>query len=312
MKKSFEFDHHPEVVEDGKALKRIERLNMKEDLASPEARVKLFSSLTDEQYKKMFGYINSLTRGERINYDYEDGQFPSGETPPFESKEKLMNETFEAVRQILSASDEEEIDETELKHRLRKAGLTLAGGINYIHPKENGNGRTGRVLHYLMEYGSDRGDKVFEDELYSIIAKTPTYEGDIAYPMYDTPPAELERALEGYARQHDEDYESLHPRDKASARVKTFLEMMKNDIDVPIIEEVLIRTQLYDGSEVQIEKIQPSEIGGDELYERLYVSSSTVPNRGVEEISPEMERVKSERKDELKENNTIKIEMDLI
>ena len=50
----------------------------------------------------MTGYISSLTGGEQIEYDYSDGKFTEGVTPPLEDKEQLMDLAFKAVREIMA------------------------------------------------------------------------------------------------------------------------------------------------------------------------------------------------------------------
>lgn len=307
--KFFEYDHHPEVVENGKALRRIEKLNIKEDLISPESRVKFFSSLTDEQFKKMFCYINSITQGNVIDYEYQDGQLPFESTPSLENKEALMNKTFEVVRDILSLHNEEEISEEKIRNILRKAGLTLAGAINYIHPKLNGNGRTARVLHYLLEYGSERGEKLFEDELYTIIAKTPVYEGETALAVDTTPPTELMSSLSTYASREYPLYNNLDSRVKAEVNIRLFLKMMKGDITVPIHKESVIINNLT--QDTNIERIPANEINGDELYEKNYIAHSTTPNRNRNDINQDAQRTISKRgKDLTNKLNTIVIPME--
>ncbi|MEX2028676.1 MAG: hypothetical protein WD988_04235 [Candidatus Curtissbacteria bacterium] len=101
MSEPIQEDHHPEIVENNKATRRLEILGVKEKLADPNTRREFFKSMSDERYKKMLGYINSLTRGKRIKYDYEDGRVPMDPTPPEEDKDHLMQQTFETVREIL-------------------------------------------------------------------------------------------------------------------------------------------------------------------------------------------------------------------
>lgn len=275
---TFEEEHHPEIVEGGKAIRRLERLNVKEDLTSPEKRVDFFKRLTDAQYKKMLGYINSLTRGERVRYDYADGQLPMQETPALDQKEPLMNETFASIREILGRK------EVPPRDMLRLAALTLAGAINVTHPYENGNGRTGRVMHYLMEFGTERGDALFEDELYALIAKLPLLKEDSAKVIDDTPPPELDHALGAYTKTHDATYGSLDLRAKAAEKVRTFLSMMKGEITVPILDEVIIFRRLKTSDPWEKLRYEPGEIDGRELYLQFYLAESTAPNRTADEI----------------------------
>jgi hypothetical protein len=225
MTEKVEFDHYPEVVADGKGIRRLELMGLDEHLADPAERRRLFETMSNEGYTKMFGFVNSLTRGEKPNYSYEDGNLPMLETPKLEDKSALMDATFESVRGILS--DRETDDATAL----RRAGLTMAGAIDYIHPKENGNGRTGRTLHYLMEFGTGRGDRAFGDEMYAVIGKLPMYDTDSKKALDDSPPSQLENALnqEIYRSVDETTLKGMDARDLAAARVITFLDMMSGN-----------------------------------------------------------------------------------
>ncbi|NBP57973.1 Fic family protein [bacterium] len=327
MEKFFEYDHHPEIVENNKGLRRLEKLNVKEDLISPESRKDFFLNLTDEQYKKMFCYINSITRGERINYEYEDGILPSLSTPSIEDKERLMNSAFQTVRDILNQSNQENITEEELRYILRRAGLTMAGAINYIHPKSNGNGRTARILQYIIEYGIDRGSKLFEEELYSIISKQPIYEGDELLAIETNPPEELNSAISEYNFQNHPQYGDLNSREQASLNVDVFLSMMKGEITVPVNKDYKITRLPYIGyikKDIEgrgkrvllsgniVETIPKGTINGDELYEQSYVAYSTVPNRKPSDIPQDLNKNTLSRKERLSVINTLSVPGDLV
>lgn len=270
MPETIEHDHFPEVVDNGKGTHRLELLNIKEDLRTPSERRRYFTELPNEDFHRMVGYVNSITRGEKISYEYEDGQFPMGETPELEEKGDLMELTFDTVKEILT--DDEIDDETAL----RRAGLTLAGAINYIHPFKNGNGRTGRVLHYLIEFGSERGDDSFNNEMYAAIAKLPAYEGDTAKAISNTPPVELEPSINAYLSAHREVTESnLSPRAQASARVVAFLDMMRGQAEILISQDAVFMDTVNGVKK----RFDAGSVDGRQLYEALYVGQSTTPNR---------------------------------
>lgn len=271
--------HHPEIADNGKPARLLELLGLKERLKDSSERRAVFSDMTDEDYQRMIGYINSVTRAKPISYEYQNGALPMLDTPPAEAKEALMNLTYQTVRGVLS--DEELSDEVAL----RRAGLTLAGAINYIHPYDDGNGRTGRVLHYLVEYGVGRGDQAFNDELYAIIAKLPLYEGDSVKALADQPPAQLESALDKLIPS-ELISASFHMGDRAaaSARVIAFLDMMLGNVKVPITEKVTLRPGLIN-NDMTPEKYEPGEIDGLTLYEKQYVALSSIPQRNPSEYS---------------------------
>ncbi|HJV32623.1 MAG TPA: Fic family protein, partial [Patescibacteria group bacterium] len=272
-----ESDHHFDVVEEGKGMRRIEKLGLKERLKTPEERKRLFASLTDEQYRKMLGYVNSLMRGKKISYEYGDAFTPSLVTPPREMKEPLMKEAFATVREILSD------DQADPEEALRLAGLAMAGAVNYIHPYDNGNGRVGRIMHYLMEFGTER-ESVMEDELRALIAKVPLYEGDASPVIDDTPPFELEEALYKKAFELDPSLDQDDDREGAAAMVRTFLKMMRGEVQVPIIRDVTLVTWLRMDDTREREKIPVGGIDGKTLYVREYVTGSTAPNRSRDQM----------------------------
>jgi hypothetical protein len=285
-----ERDHYPEAVDNSKGVRRLELLGIKENLATPKGRRNFFAGLTDDQFQRMTGYVNSVSRSQPIDYEYEDGQLPFAETPSLEDKAPLMNLAFQTVREIVS--DGRLDDQTAL----RRAGLTMAGAMNYIHPKENGNGRSGRIAHYLIEFGAERGDQAFNEELYAIIAKLPVYDSDTSRALDDTPPAELEFALNAFLKEKTspEVLGTMSERDWASARVVAFLDMMAGKIKIPINQEVHRPVRTLDGMR-RVERIMPGTIDGLSLYEQLYLDSSAIPHRSPQEVPKNAKRVMAEK-----------------
>lgn len=270
---TIEQDHFPEVA--NKASRRVEALGLKDKLGNTEARRGFFRDASNERYKKMLGYLNSVVRQQPIEHDYKNGRLPLEDTPPLTDKEPLMTLTFDTVRQILS--------DTSLDDRtaLRLAGLTLAGAVNYIHPYENGNGRVGRVTHYIMEFGTERGNRAFNEELYAIIAKIPMYDTDKIKALSDTPPAELEQTLKAIAKNTGDPQENL-----ASRKVKVFLQMMQGAVNAPI-QEPINRRDLTTGA---VKTIPAGGIDGKSLYLKEYLDYSSIPYRKPDEVPPGAKR----------------------
>jgi Fic/DOC family len=291
--RDIEFDHHPEVVENAKGIRRLELLGAKEIFADAEARRGYFATLDDQRFTKILGYVNSVTRGESINYAFGDSQALNLKTPPPESKTPLLERTFGTVRTILGR----ELLDNETA--LRRAGLTIGGAINYIHPYNNGNGRTGRVMHYLMEFGSERGDQAFNDELYAIIAKIPAYDIHSGLPIDNTPPPELTRALDAAARDRNPDnWTDLDERAQAAARVAVFLDMMQSNIAVPIQKNYNRNYQSPISDGPRNWTIVPAGTeDGLALYEREYLARSAVPHYQPHDLPADTVRVTARRPD---------------
>ena len=285
-----ERDHYPEIVENGQGIRRLELFGMHEHLRDPSDRRAFFATVTDDQLKHMIGYINSIARGIPVSYEYADGKFTDGATPPLEDKERLMELTFKAMREI--AADQELDDRTAM----RRAGLTIAAGINYVHPKENGNGRVSRIMQYLIEFGTERGDQAVEEELYALIGKLPVYDTDGDKIAIDnTPHPALDRALEKNIREHNpDDIADLSERERASVRIVAFLDMMRGVNKVPISERVVMKRERQ-GTRFNIEFAEPGEINGVELVERQYLRLSAIPNRSPNEVPADAHRVIAEK-----------------
>jgi hypothetical protein len=268
-------------------VRRLELLGVEEELRDPSDRRALFATLTDEQFKHMAGYVNSITRGEQVGYDYVDGKFTEGATPPPEDKEPLMNLAFKTVREITANPD---LDD---KTALRRAGLALAGAINYVHPYQ-ANGRTSRVMQYFIEFGTERGPKAVSEELYALIGKLRVYESDDRLAIDNTPHPALDRALEAVVRKQNPDSAGLSPREAASARVVTFLNMMAGTTVVPINERVVMN-KVRHGRRFDIEYTNPGETNGIEFVERQYIRLSEIPNKLPDEVPPESHRVMAKK-----------------
>lgn len=290
--REIEFDHHPEIAEGGKGIRRVELLGVKESLSGPTPRRLFFARMNDEAYTKTLGYINSVTRGVHVQYEFEDGQATMLDTPSITDKTVLIRDAFAAVREILNA----DLDESTA---LRRAGLTLSGAINYIHPYANGNGRTARVMHYLVEFGTERGDEEFNNELYAIIAKIPVYDTQGGRALDDSPLPEVTRALDQAAYIDDPDgYSADDGPARASRRVRVFLEVMSGHRQAPVREDVIRRERdpstLGGSSTVRIEALS---MDARTLLEHDYVARSAIPNYQPEDISPNSQRIVAMRRE---------------
>src|SRR5260370_209081 len=121
---TFEYDHYPEIVDDGRGHRRVELLGLAEELVNRGQGREFFAGLDDERFRKFAGYVNAVTQHKPISYEYGNGRLAGIPTPPTEDKAVLMKETFEAVREILNT---QELDDADA---LRRAGLTMAGALN--------------------------------------------------------------------------------------------------------------------------------------------------------------------------------------
>jgi hypothetical protein len=300
-----EDSHHPEVFENDKGTRRLELLGLKEQLRDPADRRSFFAGMTDEDYAKMAHYAGSVAYGEKVDYEYYDGHTTQGETPPLEDKERLMNVVFSAARDI---AQNPELDD---RTALRDIGLTLGGGTDYVHPRIDGNGRQGRILHYVAEFGSERGDDAVNVELYGVVAKLPVYDTDKKVPIDHMPSDELTGALNRHVlREHEaQGGGELSLRELASKRVEAFADMMRGKVNIPVPFRVSRIYVPFGQTGATVENHPPNTFDGKTLYEKDYVDVSALPHRQPNEVPAHARRVKAAQRQQRK---TISISADIV
>jgi hypothetical protein len=272
-----EAGRHPEVARG--AVKTLELLGMDETLSTPEKRRLFFRELDDAGYKKYLGFINSVTQGKPIQYEFQDGRLPITGTPPLEDKEPLMNELFAAVRRIMS--DKNLDDEVALEY----AGLALAGGVLLTHPYEEGNGRTSRVSQYLITHGNQRGRDQFEADLFGIIAKDSLYAGDLRKMMRNAVPPSVVKELDEYNLDNlREEFESSSWPERAAMRVRTFARMMSGELAIHN-KHPITRVSEEANGELLRHEYAPGDADLKEFYLQTYKGRSRIEDQG---LLPEM------------------------
>ncbi|HET9173983.1 MAG TPA: Fic family protein [Candidatus Saccharimonadales bacterium] len=226
-------NHDPSIVLNGGAQAIAERLGLGAvELANAgERRSKLAAMEPSEVSSAIIG-LNGLLRGlSSEDAKIEDGKLPMMVTPRFEDKRPLLDEATLAFKQILSNTS---LDDA---HALRRAGLTIAGALAFIHPFLDGNGRTGRLFHYFTEFGNERGTQLFEAETYSAIGKIAVFDIDKRRSIESSPHPGMERALNAYIKQvHPELIGKITKRQAATLRVQAFLDAMSGKITVPMLD----------------------------------------------------------------------------
>jgi hypothetical protein len=123
-----------------------------EALSNGVTRRDFFEHMDEEDFLDMIQKVAALVRtGDDRHQQHFDGDSAGlmlHEVPDQREKEALLRETWQTAQTFLhnrNLSDEE---------ALEYSALTVAGGVLYSHPFTDGNGRTSRVLSYLMARGS--------------------------------------------------------------------------------------------------------------------------------------------------------------
>lgn len=138
----------------------INYMGSNERLGDVVQRRDYFVSLDDDEFIDLLQQVASLVRtGDANVRQYFDGEYvglPGHEVPDHREKEALLRETWKTAKSFLA--DTEIGDQDALDY----AALTVAGGFLYAHPFSDGNGRTSRVISYMISQGSGRGNELQE------------------------------------------------------------------------------------------------------------------------------------------------------
>lgn len=136
-------------------VKLMDRLHGPEIFATPEKSKEFLDSISFEEFRKWTDLVNGIARelpvpergiGSSNSYidEESDSDRPAQSVvyfPPLpRQREALLREAFEQAQSIEDPA---------------MAGLTLGFAFNAIHPYEDGNGRTSRIVFALLSQGYD-------------------------------------------------------------------------------------------------------------------------------------------------------------
>ncbi|MDB5183284.1 MAG: Fic/DOC family [Candidatus Saccharibacteria bacterium] len=167
-------------------------------LADPVTRRDYFGHMNANDFIDLTQQVASIVRtGDSTQRQHFDGEQNGQQVrllfvdvPEQQDKEQLLRETWETAQEFLTNPNIPDNDALEY------AALTAAMGILWIHPFMDGNGRTSRVVSYLMAKGPED-----ESDLKILMTKSMPQEWQIFAPSHFVPEEDL-----GVNRKADEDF----------------------------------------------------------------------------------------------------------
>lgn len=123
-----------------------------EFFANPANRISYLVGQSPDDFLRLSRYVNAKLRGEKphqLMRDENEGQgaLPMMHTPSKEDKPEAFRRGFAEVQKYLAESS----DETEKK--LEGAAMAVEALVIWVHPFNDGNGRTSRFLATMIESG---------------------------------------------------------------------------------------------------------------------------------------------------------------
>ena len=145
--------------ENNRAREVADFLNSDERFADPTQRRDYLEHLDENDFLDLVQQTAGLVRTGTLNYQHFDGSeagLMGHEVSDHREKEQLLRDTWTVAKEFLGNTnlpDEDALD---------YAALTTAGGLLYTHPFADGNGRTGRMLSYLIARGSGTTQEIHD------------------------------------------------------------------------------------------------------------------------------------------------------
>lgn len=141
----------------------IDDFNLRQDasyFADPEHRLALVEGLSTEEFIDLAYHVNARMRNQDPRYRENKldvgASLPLLGTPESSEKIKAFVTGLDAIRSYLSNSND------SVDYKLNGAGMALEALIIWVHPFNDGNGRTARFLGKFIEDGTG-----FTDDLRS-------------------------------------------------------------------------------------------------------------------------------------------------
>ncbi len=134
------------LIEDFSGFRDIEKYS------DSEKRLRFLKSVSPENFFKLAQHINARMRGfepnEGRNLDDEGADLRMLGTPAPSEKRDAFYAGAEAIHEYLNFSED------KIEDKLRSAGMATEALIIWVHPFNDGNGRTSRFIGKFIEDGT--------------------------------------------------------------------------------------------------------------------------------------------------------------
>ena len=133
---------------------RLQEFGLAEPLATPENRRQFLLGLSWEGLCQLLSTINHLSQNLSPPSEIQLAKgvvTPSLLPPHIKDKKMVLSLALKSTREIMGR-------ETEVEQQLEDVALLWGGVINYTHCFPDGNGRTSRIMGYLLRQGLEDED----------------------------------------------------------------------------------------------------------------------------------------------------------
>lgn len=152
----------PQRLDDSAQL--VEDFNLHEDaefFKDPSTRIDFLKSLTYDKFQDIAQHVNARVRGyeprERKTVTETGGYLPMLRTPAADEKSEAFRNGFEVIQEYLTESNDSP-DE-----KAKGVGMAVEALVVWVHPFNDGNGRTSRFLGKFIEDGTTDTDQLIAE-----------------------------------------------------------------------------------------------------------------------------------------------------
>ncbi|MCA9309017.1 Fic family protein [Candidatus Saccharibacteria bacterium] len=132
-----------------------------EFFTEPQNRLDFISSLDADEFADLARHINARMRGyeprEKTTIHEKGGFLPLEATPKAKEKPESLEAGFNAIKEYLDNSAD------SVEEKTRGVGMAVEALIIWVHPYNDGNGRTSRFLAKFIEDGTTDIDELITE-----------------------------------------------------------------------------------------------------------------------------------------------------